>query len=665
MKAQLFKFDQYLFNSMLGEITYKDEVFRLEHQQADLLLLLLNNKHKLVTRDQIAKQIWQGIIVEDNTITKAITRLRKLLKDDAKSPCFIKTIPKNGYQFIANVEEVSLDFEEEPAISPPKKTKAPQLKSHILILMAILIITITAFLLYLHSMQQKKESVITQPSPITYREGHNQNAHLHPDGKQLLFLSNTEKGFSIFHKEIHDATAKELVMANIKYTYPKWLPKGKGFVYSQVNSQGQCEIISTTIESPDKLTVLSTCVSKKSFEVFVNNKTQNLTWQDDSGVWQLNLLSGLRKQLPFDQENVRIQIPSPDYKLWAVLKNNDEQSVLSVYDIDSEELYYTKTLPYQILDFRWAFDSQALYHLGQHPSQQLIKQLFDDTEEIIARTSFGFFDQISDVQNEHTIEFVISTTDADIAQLTNGKETLIVNSTFPDYSASISPNLLSLAFVSKRTGSAQIWLKQADGKFKQLTQFEHGGYVYSSDWSPDNTKLLLRRANKLYIVDISTDQVQLTPLPLNIEDKFAWQWVTKNSIAYINKTTHSLFYFNIYTHGQQVAKTNVGYAQLVNENWYISDINNTTLNKYDFEFKQQQQISQQLNGRLWLINNQNVYVFATNPRALVRINQDGTESVILTGRTVAPLWLKNSGKDSFIYHKVNKHEANIYQLHAN
>lgn len=656
MQTPLFKFDHYLFDNTLGEITCNGEIFRLEHQQTELLLLLLKNKQKVVTRDQIAKEIWQGVIVEDNTISKAITRLRRVLKDNAKSPRFIKTIPKSGYQFIADVEEVT-------TITPTIVIKKTLSKTHLSIVITFLIIASITALLFVNYPKQEKQHFSNQQTTITYQEGLEQNAHLHPDGKQLLFIGRTDKGYAIFHKKIKGASVKLISHVNSRLSYPKWLASNNAFIYSQINTQGQCQILSTTIEHPEELIVLSTCLSNEPVEVYINSKTNNLIWQDSSGVWQFNLTSNLRQQLPFSHEHVNVQMPSPDYQFWATLTQNNGKSVLSIYNIKNQKLIYAKKLAYQITDFKWAHNSQALYHLSQHPAHQLIKQSFNDAEEVIASTSFGFFSQISDIQNKNTVEFVISSVDIDIIQATETKETIIVNSTFPDYNPSLSSDLSKLAFASKRTGSAQIWLKEANGEFQQLTNFKQASYIYTIAWSLDNNKLLVKRNNKLYIIDVKSKKT--IELAIDTKNKVAWQWVSKNSIAYINNNTHSLFYFDIDNHNQKLAKTNVGYAQLVDQHWYISDTANNTLSYYDFTFNQSKNISQQLNGRFWLVNNQQLYLFSKKPNALMRINLDETESTVLKGSYVNHLSLKSGGNSQFIYHRVSQNEANIYQLHAN
>lgn len=75
---------------------YDEEEISLSTSEYQLLLLLLKNKGKTVTRETILKQIWDsnGIYVNDNTLTVTMKRLREKLKQ----PSCIKTIRSFGYR---------------------------------------------------------------------------------------------------------------------------------------------------------------------------------------------------------------------------------------------------------------------------------------------------------------------------------------------------------------------------------------------------------------------------------------------------------------------------------------------------------------------------------------------------------------------------------------
>jgi DNA-binding winged helix-turn-helix (wHTH) protein len=74
---------------------------RLENRLMNLLLLLCSHGGKLVSREQITKEIWDDYGNADESLTQAVSYLRKVLADDQKK--MIQTIPKKGYILYAEL----------------------------------------------------------------------------------------------------------------------------------------------------------------------------------------------------------------------------------------------------------------------------------------------------------------------------------------------------------------------------------------------------------------------------------------------------------------------------------------------------------------------------------------------------------------------------------
>src|ERR1700721_4286292 len=98
-------------------------VLKLERIPLELLVLLLEHRDEIVTRDQIVSRIWgQGVFLDtDNSIRGAIRKLRQVLKDDAEAPRFIQTVTGQGYRFVALVNT----HKEPNAASEPEAAGTP------------------------------------------------------------------------------------------------------------------------------------------------------------------------------------------------------------------------------------------------------------------------------------------------------------------------------------------------------------------------------------------------------------------------------------------------------------------------------------------------------------------------------------------------------------
>jgi TolB-like protein/DNA-binding winged helix-turn-helix (wHTH) protein/Flp pilus assembly protein TadD len=80
-----------------------NETARLEPKAMDVLVYLAAHPNEVVTREQLERDVWRGAVVGYDAVTNTVIKLRKALGDDARRPRFIATIPKLGYQLIAEV----------------------------------------------------------------------------------------------------------------------------------------------------------------------------------------------------------------------------------------------------------------------------------------------------------------------------------------------------------------------------------------------------------------------------------------------------------------------------------------------------------------------------------------------------------------------------------
>lgn len=83
-----------------------DKAVELNARYLDVLILLVEARGALITKDRFMNEVWRGIPVTDEALTQAIRSLRRALGDEASAPRYIETVPKHGYRFVARVEEV-------------------------------------------------------------------------------------------------------------------------------------------------------------------------------------------------------------------------------------------------------------------------------------------------------------------------------------------------------------------------------------------------------------------------------------------------------------------------------------------------------------------------------------------------------------------------------
>jgi len=70
----------------------------------DLLLLLVQHRHRMLSREELFTALWPDVCVEDANLTVNMSLVRKALGEDPRHPRYIATLPRRGYRFVADVQ---------------------------------------------------------------------------------------------------------------------------------------------------------------------------------------------------------------------------------------------------------------------------------------------------------------------------------------------------------------------------------------------------------------------------------------------------------------------------------------------------------------------------------------------------------------------------------
>ena len=122
----IFRFDQYMVNTVTFEVFRAGQRLAVEPQVLDLLIFLLQNRHRIVEKDEILEVVWKGRLVSEATLSSRIKGVRQLIGDDGTAQRFVRTIHGRGFRF---VHEVHIDgdapSESSTATSLPLTTSPP------------------------------------------------------------------------------------------------------------------------------------------------------------------------------------------------------------------------------------------------------------------------------------------------------------------------------------------------------------------------------------------------------------------------------------------------------------------------------------------------------------------------------------------------------------
>lgn len=103
----IYRFEDVEIDASRRSVTRSGREQHLRQQTFQVLLYLLERRERLVTKEELIENVWQGIAVTDNALVQCIGDIRRKLGDDSRHPRFVRTFPKLGYHFIAAVQEVN------------------------------------------------------------------------------------------------------------------------------------------------------------------------------------------------------------------------------------------------------------------------------------------------------------------------------------------------------------------------------------------------------------------------------------------------------------------------------------------------------------------------------------------------------------------------------
>ena len=101
----LFVFGDYALDLNRRELRRGSDLIAVEPQVFDLLVYLVQNRDRVVTKDDLLEAVWGGRIVSESTLTSRINAARKAVGDSGEQQALIRTIARKGIRFVGAVRE--------------------------------------------------------------------------------------------------------------------------------------------------------------------------------------------------------------------------------------------------------------------------------------------------------------------------------------------------------------------------------------------------------------------------------------------------------------------------------------------------------------------------------------------------------------------------------
>lgn len=240
-----FYFGDVTVDSARFQVSRSGEVLSLEPRAVHVLLHLLQNPGRLVTKEEIFAAVWGETFVTDNALARIIAQLRKALGDSSREPRYIETVPTLGYRFIG----VLADTEASRPL-PPVRPRVPRWVFAAAGLVAVAVI----FLAWMPGSRPVPQPQVNSVRQFTTGLGLDAGGSFSPDGSSFAYSSDRTGQFEIYTRLLNEGGDERQVTNDAgQNVYPKWSPDGTWIAYESAARGGIC-VIPSTGGQPRRLT---------------------------------------------------------------------------------------------------------------------------------------------------------------------------------------------------------------------------------------------------------------------------------------------------------------------------------------------------------------------------------------------------------------------------
>jgi len=231
------------------ELRRRGAKVKLQEQPLQILVILLENPGRLVTRDELRRRIWPAdtFIEFDQGLYSALRRLREALEDSADRPRYIETVPKQGYRFVAHVERTA---ESEPsekqvdgAAGIPARSEELKAKHWWWAAGAVMAAGVAAFGVWVleHPHTRTKSNGPVRMERLTDFVGLEDEPAISPDGRLVAFVADTTGERQIWLKMIGGGAPLQLTRDAGEHEGPRWTPDSASLIYYVPAPKGEVE----------------------------------------------------------------------------------------------------------------------------------------------------------------------------------------------------------------------------------------------------------------------------------------------------------------------------------------------------------------------------------------------------------------------------------------
>jgi Tol biopolymer transport system component/DNA-binding winged helix-turn-helix (wHTH) protein len=496
----------------------------------ETLAVLIENSGRIVDKEELLRLVWPGAFIEEATLAKTVSILRKALGED-EGHHYIDTVPKRGYRFAAKVrlgdvpgpeEGTSLQTESAPIPPPltaPSLAAPPSARSgrdprFRWLSIALILLALGAAIYWLAPLRRRSQDAAFLPKaiPLTSFSGRQNQVAFSPDGNQIAFVWDGPQGgpSHIYAKLIGSEALLQLTHSAGADSRPAWSPDGRSISFLRSTQEGRAWYLTSVLGGPEsKLADVSpyfdlgsgnsAYFSPDGKSLAIVDKT---TPTEPSSIFLLGLQGSTRRKLtspPRGTTGDYYPAFSPDGKrlafaravsfsatdLYVLPLAGGQPTRLTFDGFTIDGLAWTSDQREIIFSSRRGGSFNSLWRIGSGGGTPERVSAFG--EDVISPAVSRDGNRLAYTRQLDDMNIWSFTLDAGGSV---ASKTPLIASTFRDSDPDYSPDGRRIAFTSGRNGSFGIWVSDSDGGNPRLL-FDGGAYVTGSPrWSPDGRRIV-------------------------------------------------------------------------------------------------------------------------------------------------------------------------------
>ncbi len=472
---------------------------RLAAKALHVLLVLLDAGEAGVARDTLLDEVWGENYPSDTVVSRAIADLRSAFGETAGEQSYIRTLPKFGYQLVASRN--SVDDIVAAEIVPTDRRRLIWTTAGVVVLALALFIP-----QWKNGREQSRSAVLRLPvaRPLTSAPGLEHQPRVSPNGDWVVYaaLRPDRPDWDLFRVATADGVSQTVAATpGVSEHGPAISPAGDEVAYARMSDDG-CEIVVQSIVLGIPKSVAN-CTMKFPTTVDWSPDGRWLVFtaleaDDERGyrrLYRVDRNSGEKHKLTSAVSPTGSDYYprfSPSGKQVAFLRGEpqpDHRSTLWRVDVATGEEQQLADLPSQIGGVTWIDETTVAYPYDNGGQFELRRRNLSTGEETrFERTGLFHPDYHADTQ---MLVATLQSSERDVATLTvDGLVVSVAPSTSDDHHAALSPDEAFVAFISRRSGFAELWIANTtDHTTRRLTRFD-GTTVRYPDWHPFEQRIL-------------------------------------------------------------------------------------------------------------------------------------------------------------------------------